>query len=211
MAAAPGGSRQDRRKALTRAALVSGARRLLETRDSGSVSIQEITEAADVGFGTFYNHFESKQDLFAAAIEEVVEEHGAMLDALTADLDDPAEILAASVRMTAQFPITHPNLALIMERTGPRYLTATVGLGPRALRDLRRGKGTGRFSFGDPAVALACTSGAMIAVLHLSLADAGSTSVESAADELAFHLLRMVGLDEDDAGDVVSRPLPQAR
>jgi AcrR family transcriptional regulator len=211
MVATPVGSRQDRRKAITRSALVSGARRLLETRDPGSVSIQEITDAADVGFGTFYNHFESKMDLFAAAVEEVLEEHGAMLDALTADMDDPAEVLAASVRISARFPITHPNLALIIERTGPRYLTASSGLAPRALRDLQRGKDAGRFTFDDPAVALACSGGALIGVLHLTLAVAGSTSVESAADELALNILRMFGLDEDDARDVVSRPLPQPR
>jgi AcrR family transcriptional regulator len=211
MVVIPVGSRQDRRKAITRAALVSGARRLLEIRDPSSVSIQEITDAADVGFGTFYNHFESKMDLFAAAVEEVLEEHGAMLDALTADMDDPAEILAASVRISARFPITHPNLALIIERTGPRYLTASSGLAPRALRDLQRGKDAGRFSFGDPAVALACIGGALIGVLHVSLAATGSASVESAADELALNVLRMFGLDEDDARDIVSRPLPQPR
>jgi AcrR family transcriptional regulator len=207
----PAGNRLDRRKAVTRAALVSAARRLLETQDPGSVSIQEITEAADVGFGTFYNHFDSKQELFAAAVEEVVEEHGAMLDALTADMDDPAEVLAASVRMTARFPVTHPNIALIMVRTGPHYLKATSGLAPRALRDLQRGKDAGRFSFGDPAVALACTGGALIGVLHLTLAHDGSMPVEDAADELALNMLRMLGLGEDDARDVVSRPLPQPR
>jgi AcrR family transcriptional regulator len=207
----PVGNRLDRRKAVTRAALVSGARRLLETRDPGSVSIQEITEAADVGFGTFYNHFESKQELFAAAVEEVLEEHGAMLDALTADMEDPAEVIAASVRMTARFPITHPNLASIMDRLGTRYLTASSGLAPRALRDMQRGKDAGRLSFGDPAVALACNGGALIGVLHLTLAGDGSTPVEDAADELALNLLRMFGLGEDDARDVVSRPLPQPR
>jgi AcrR family transcriptional regulator len=207
----PAGNRLDRRKAATRAALVSGARRLLETRDPGSVSIQEITEAADVGFGTFYNHFESKQELFGAAVEEVLEEHGAMLDALTADLDDPAEVIAASVRMTARFPITHPNLASIMERLGTRYLTASSGLAPRSLRDLQRGKDAGRLVFGDPAVALACNGGALIGVLHLTLAGDGAIPVDDAADELALNLLRMFGLGEDDARDVVSRPLPQPR
>jgi AcrR family transcriptional regulator len=33
------------------------------------VSIQEITEAADIGFGSFYNHFESKEQLFRTASE----------------------------------------------------------------------------------------------------------------------------------------------
>ena len=83
------GSRLERRKAQTRAALVAAARDLLRTRDPAEVSIQEITDAADVGFGSFYNHFSAKQDLFDAAMDEVLEEHGAMLDDLTSGIEDP--------------------------------------------------------------------------------------------------------------------------
>ena len=97
-------SRLDRRKARTRAALVAAARELLTSRDPAEVSIQEITEAADVGFGSFYNHFQSKQELFGAAVEEVIEEHGAMQDEITSGIEDPAEVFAASVRITARQP-----------------------------------------------------------------------------------------------------------
>jgi hypothetical protein len=34
-------------------------------------SIQEITDAAAIGFGSFYNHFESKEQLFQTASQEV--------------------------------------------------------------------------------------------------------------------------------------------
>jgi AcrR family transcriptional regulator len=34
-------------------------------------SIQEITDAADIGFGSFYNYFNSKEQLFQTAAEEV--------------------------------------------------------------------------------------------------------------------------------------------
>ena len=47
----PAANRLDRRKARTRAALVAAARELLASRDPAEVSIQEITDAADVGFG----------------------------------------------------------------------------------------------------------------------------------------------------------------
>jgi AcrR family transcriptional regulator len=203
------GSRLDRRKAQTRAALVGAARHLLRTRDPAEVSIQEITDAADVGFGSFYNHFPAKQDLFDAAMDEVLEEHGAMLDDLTADIADPAEVFAVSVRITARFPTTHPELAQILARSGPRYLTATTGLAPRALRDLHHARDTGRFSFDDPAVALACTGGALIAVLHLALERRlPASGVAQAADGLTVNLLRMFGLSEEAARDVAGRPLP---
>ena len=133
-------NRLDRRKARTRAALVAAARELLASRDPAEVSIQEITDAADVGFGSFYNHFETKAELFDAAIEEVFEEHGALFDALTAEMADPAEVFASSMRMTVRMAKTHPQIAKIFQRTGLRYLDAPNGLAPRALRDLRQGK-----------------------------------------------------------------------
>jgi AcrR family transcriptional regulator len=48
------------------------------------VAINEITEAADVGFGSFYNHFESKESIYAAVVEWLFEEFGSRLDQLTA-------------------------------------------------------------------------------------------------------------------------------
>lgn len=204
------GNRLDRRKARTRAALVSAARQLLTVRDSADVSIQEITDAADVGFGTFYNHFGSKQELFDAAVEQVIEEHGAMLDEVTRGISDAAEVFAASVRITARFPQTHPELAKIIDRVGPRYLTSPTGLAPRALRDLHHARDVGRLSFDDAAVAIACAGGALLGVIHLSLAQPDHTAIGEAADGLALNLLRMFGLPDADARAVVGRPLPFA-
>ena len=204
-------SRLERRKARTRAALVAAARELLTSRDPAEVSIQEITDAADVGFGSFYNHFQTKEALFDAAVAEVLEEHGAMLEKVTAGIDDPAEVFAASVRITARFPKTHPQLAHIIARTGQRYLTAPSGLAPRALRDLHRAKDAGRLSFDDPDVAIACTGGALLGVLHLSLTRQKPAEVDQAADGLAVNLLRMFGLSASEASKVAARRLPHAR
>jgi AcrR family transcriptional regulator len=202
-------NRLDRRKARTRAALVAAARELLASRDPAEVSIQEITDTADVGFGSFYNHFESKADLFDAALGEVLEEHGALFDALTADMDDSAEVYASSVRMTVRMVNSHPQLAKIIQRTGLRYLTAPEGLAPRALRDLKRARDAGRFQIGDPAVNLAASGGAVLGVLALTTTNPKPKAVDAAADELAANLLRMFGLPDDEAREIAHRPLPK--
>ncbi|HEV8162874.1 MAG TPA: TetR family transcriptional regulator [Actinomycetota bacterium] len=204
------GNRLDRRKARTRAALVAAARRLLASRDPAAVSIQEITDAADVGFGSFYNHFQTKQELFDAAVQEVLEEHGAMLDTLTAGMGDPAEMFAAAVRLTARLPKTQPQIAKIFQRTGLDYLAAPDGLAPRARRDLQRAQAAGRFAVDDLDVALACTAGALLGVLYLASAnDAKPASIDRAADELAANLLRMFGVPADEARRIANRKLPR--
>ena len=208
MTEAPNGNRVDRRKARTRGALIAGARELLATRDPADVSIQEITDTADVGFGSFYNHFETKNELFEAAIEEVLEEHGALFDAVTKEMDDPAEVFAASVRLTARLPKTHPQVAEIMHRVGLRYLEAPDGLAPRALRDLTAARAAGRFQINDPTVALACTAGAVLGVVHLGTINSKPTAIDRASDELAVNLLRMFGLPSDEAREIATRKLP---
>jgi AcrR family transcriptional regulator len=202
-------NRLDRRKARTRAALVSAARELLASRDPAEVSIQEITDTADVGFGSFYNHFESKADLFDAALEDVLEEHGALFDALTADMDDPAEVFASATRMTVRMAKTHPQIAKILQRTGLAYLFAPHGLGPRALRDLQRAKDAGRFRIDDPKVALACAGGATLGVLSLTMNNPKPKAIDAAADELVTNLLRMFGLPDAEANEIAHRPLPK--
>ena len=38
-----------------------------------NVPIVEITQAADVGMGSFYNHFSTKEELFEAAVMDVLD------------------------------------------------------------------------------------------------------------------------------------------
>jgi AcrR family transcriptional regulator len=53
--------RRERRHAETRERLMSSALRLFAERGFADTSIEDITEAADVGKGTFFNYFETKE------------------------------------------------------------------------------------------------------------------------------------------------------
>src|SRR5271165_4298818 len=86
-------NRLDRRKARTRAALIRAAQSFLAA-GKPEVPILEITQAADVGLGSFYNHFDSKEELFRAAVDDALGLFAAVLDELTAGLDDPAHVFA---------------------------------------------------------------------------------------------------------------------
>src|SRR6516225_5779711 len=93
-------SRGVRRKRETRSRLLEAALRLMAEKGMEGVAINEITEAADVGFGSFYNHFESKEAIYATLVDNVFEEFADMLDRLAGGIADPAEVVAVSVRHT---------------------------------------------------------------------------------------------------------------
>src|SRR6478735_1453689 len=91
-------NRLERRKQRTRAALIQAAQTLI-AQGVLNVPVLEITQAADVGMGSFYNHFNSKEELFEAAVDDVLDGYGALLDAYVADITDPAEAFATNFRL----------------------------------------------------------------------------------------------------------------
>ncbi|MFD4588959.1 TetR/AcrR family transcriptional regulator [Streptomyces sp. NPDC058434] len=206
-APSPPPNRLDRRKARTRAALIAAAQGFLAEQGRTDVSIQEITEAADVGFGSFYNHFTSKDELFDAAVALTLEEHGVLLESVVGELEDPAEIFAASVRLTGRLQRTHRQIARILVRTGMPYLTSDSGLAPRAMRDLQAAADDGRLDIDDPRTAVAVVGGALLGVLHL-LETRPDLDAEHVSDQLATRLLRMFGMTRAEAQEIASRPLP---
>lgn len=60
-----------KRRAKTRADLLAAARHVFAKKGFHDASILDITEAADVGVGTFYLHFRDKDEIFNTLIDEV--------------------------------------------------------------------------------------------------------------------------------------------
>lgn len=199
------GGRQQRRRVLTRARLLGAARELMARRGVDAVGVSEIAEAADLGAGTFYNYFRSRDDVVAALMAESIETVGDALDRLTAEMPDPAEVFAASLRHLVRQAVSDPMWGWFVVRLGVAHPQLIEILGPRAARDLRRGVEQGRFEIPDVEVATSCTFGALISTLHLVL----TAQPRQGIDELfAQTMLTMVGLTAQDASEVAARPLP---
>lgn len=69
----PAGSRVERRKQKTRMALMKVSLELFYEKGIYWTKIEDITERADIGKGTFYQYFETKEDLLRAVLEEGLE------------------------------------------------------------------------------------------------------------------------------------------
>ena len=62
--------RLERRKARTRAAILTAASRLFHERGYEDTSIQQVAERADTGVGTLYGYFASKEDILRAVLDD---------------------------------------------------------------------------------------------------------------------------------------------
>jgi AcrR family transcriptional regulator len=82
--------------ASTKATIVAVARRLFATRGFDATSTEAILEGSRVSRGALYYHFETKEALFAAVLEEVEIDITAATGRARANTTDPVEALAAA-------------------------------------------------------------------------------------------------------------------
>ena len=199
-------TRTDRRRARTRQALIEAARDLIAENGVGGLRVGEITERADVALGSFYNHFDSKDEVVEAIVAETIGSIATALTPLIESLEDPAEAVSVSNRLFVRLAYDDPPLARLLvnlDRAEARFETMVL---PQAQAALERGIAAGRFQMADAAVVLAVAAGGALAVIRGILegrlgADAEVTSSEG--------LLRLVGVDGEEAREIVGRPLPE--
>lgn len=82
-------SRAERRKQQTREQLKRAALTLFFSRGYHGVTIQAITDAADLGYGTFYLHFEHKDAILWEIFYDGAEIYRQAVDVLLADIPFP--------------------------------------------------------------------------------------------------------------------------
>jgi AcrR family transcriptional regulator len=193
-AAAP--TRADRRRERTRGRLLTAARALFAEHGVAETRIGDITERADVGAGSFYNHFSDKDEIVEAVLSELTEEQGALVDQLTAEIEDPAAVVAYAHRHFVRLAMTDRAFGRLLIQFDASHRLLQQALGPRALRDIQSGIDSGRFSVEDPASALFASGGALFGTL-VGVVDG---LLGDRADELhAAAVLRMLGVTKADA------------
>jgi AcrR family transcriptional regulator len=209
-----------RRKRETRARLLEAALKLVAAKGVECVAISEITESADVGFGSFYNHFESKEAIYAALVDWVFEEFADTLDRLASGLSDPAEVIAVCVRHTLMRARREPVWGQFLIREGFSARALDNGLSQRLLRDSETGVAARRFVVADPFMSHISVSGTVLAAIAAELSFAASVAPETErhkalgleeetfAERAAVVVLQALGLKRAEAEKITQRPLP---
>jgi AcrR family transcriptional regulator len=199
--------RQDRRREQTRAKLVAATRATVAAKGPDATTIADIAQAADVGFGTFYTYFDTKEAALAAVMADVVRELDAVLTAAGSPADDPAEVLARNIRQTLAQVEHDPAWAWFVVRLGLASDLMAQALGPHLVRDLQRGIDAGRFNTHDLRTAAIAIGGAVHATMRARLE---RSVVEAAGEELAAGLLQLVGVPGEEAREIATRPISEA-
>ncbi|MCX2714429.1 TetR/AcrR family transcriptional regulator [Mycolicibacterium sp. J2] len=199
-------NRLERRKLRTRNALVRAAQGFI-AQGKPNVPIMEITQTADVGMGSFYNHFSTKEELFEAALADALDDLGALLDSFTSSIADPAEAFAANYRLSGRLFRYRPQEAALLLTHGDALILSDRGLSPRALRDIAAAIDRGRFTIADAELGLAIAGGMFVGLATL-LRERPERETEVTVDEVTERLLRTLGMTPKQARTLCEKPLP---
>jgi AcrR family transcriptional regulator len=177
---------------------------IAETGVSG-LRVAEITERADVALGSFYNHFESKDEVVEAIVSDTVRVIAAANTPLIESVEDPAEAASISYRRFVRLADEDPELARLLVNLNRAEARSESMLVPEAQRTLERGVETGRFKISDIPVTLATTIGGAVAVIQGILDERLPPDADVPAAE---GVLRLLGVPPDEAREIAGRELP---
>lgn len=112
-------NRVERRKAAKRSRLIAAARKVFADKGFHATTIGDITEAADVGFGTFYLYFPSKEAIFRAVVEEGFARLQEEIGAARAAVGDFEGQIRSATRAYMRFACNNRDLFRSMFDAGP--------------------------------------------------------------------------------------------
>ena len=95
-------SRRERKKIHSKRVILEAAVKCFGKKGFQETSIAEIMNEADLGIGTFYNYFESKEDILKCLLGGIVDELREAMEQLTQQKLPAAAVLEKMVVLTAQ-------------------------------------------------------------------------------------------------------------
>jgi AcrR family transcriptional regulator len=194
------------KRARTKKKLITAARDLVYNKGAESIAIQEVTEAAGLATGSFYNYFNNKRDMLNAVIEDFQSVFEAMLEPTRSRLRDPAMRLAITLKYYFQQSQDNEAWRSFIINAGLSDEVVLVQSQAQCLADILAGLRGGRFKTEDPAITQSLITGM---ASHVCLEIQRGHLPKSAVNETVRHVLRMLGLPDIAAKAFADAPLPE--
>jgi AcrR family transcriptional regulator len=194
-----------RKQRKVRQALIRSARAVMSEKGLDGATMLEIAESADVGAGTVYNYFKSKDELAVAVLEDMMHGLALRIEKVTDTFSDPAQVYAYGVRTVLEAATHDQRWRQLLHRSEVISDAIYRRMGPFAIRDIRQATERGRFQSADPNLAWRLASHAIVgAALAVTKGELPGEKIE----ETVVLLLCMTGVGADAARDLATRPRP---
>jgi AcrR family transcriptional regulator len=181
-------------------ALVQAGQKLFAERPIEVVSIDDIVQAADVGRGSFYNHFADKDQFEREILAEARREMEAAISAATQGEQDPALRMVLAFCVSIRFGHEHPARARMVTRQfiWGGYMQSDLNQG--LLNDISDGILARRFNVPTAEIGLLSVLGLATAAMTRSMEMADLLAKLSLAQQMGVAILRALGMHGDEPG-----------
>lgn len=194
-----------RKQLRKREALVQAGYKVMSERGIDQATMQEIAELADVGAGTVYSYFKSKDELAIAVLERLMHELALRIEAVTDTFADPAQVYAFGIRTVIEACTHDLRWKLLLYRSEVIADAMHRRMGPFAIRDLENATKAGRFKVKDASLTFKMAAHAIVgSCLSITQGDFAADAVE----EIVVRILCMKGIGEAEAIEIANRERP---
>ncbi|MEO0439229.1 MAG: TetR/AcrR family transcriptional regulator [Pseudomonadota bacterium] len=197
-------NRQARRKQRTRALLIKVANEVFLAKGVDGASVTDITDEADVAYGTFYNYFNSVEEIVTASVEQVISEINDEISTGLRESTDPALQLAYGLRDLFKRFVQEPAFKWLIQKpdlfADAIFRTAAAS----AAEDITNGIESGDFELtgGLPTVQNFCVWGFTGAMRQIA---ESPDEVEEITDDVLRAFLRILGVSDSKAQKAVEK------
>jgi AcrR family transcriptional regulator len=186
--------------------LLAAGRHLIAANGVASLKIQDITEQADVGLGSFYNHFANKEELVEAVVEDSLAEMASTAGINEANRhQDPAVTTGLAVLRIVGMAFDDPDLARVLVHLDHSDLVYSRAMGPQATAVVEAGVEAGRFVVPDVDVVVHNVVAGSLALIRRILDGEHDEHGESVIAVQAELSLRLLGLGVVEAAEIAAR------
>ncbi|MEO1233941.1 MAG: TetR/AcrR family transcriptional regulator [Myxococcota bacterium] len=143
------------RRARTRAQLVEAALRVFAGKGLDAATTQDFYEEAGVSRGTFYNYFETKEDVLTAVANRLADALNEEILSETEGVEGAPERVAWTVERFVGRALTHPGPSQVMVDIAARQALILIGETSEGnmRADLETGRAQGLFTIEDDEMA----------------------------------------------------------
>lgn len=197
---------QAERQERTRGSLITVAQDLL-VEDRLELPISEICKQAGTAVGSFYNYFESREDLYSIAAITAINAYQPKLQSIVDRFENAAQGIIASFRHGFHLPELNPRLAKLIVHAGPQAFTRFDLYGTPPQQQLQAAVDAGHATCDDVVGFLVAISGAYQNSLAFSLNNPNYTMAQ--ADYTVAIFARELGFSEALVAKLCSGPVEQ--
>jgi AcrR family transcriptional regulator len=193
------------RSARTKAALIAAGLRLLSQRPIDAVTVDDIVQAAEVGKGSFYNHFADREALARAITAQIRASIETAVTRSNAGVTDPARRMARAICTYWRYALDEPEHAgvLVHIHTGHTSLTAPLNHG--LVEDLETGLASGRFDIATVESGFLYVLGVTQLALVRIVQEPNRALAISLTQQMCALVLRGLGVDGAEAAQIAAQ------